>query len=80
MIESALSVRDSVFAEVTDPEQKGTFKVKATRTRPAVEVSADGTGVVSHAGSRLIADLADQTTLTAQLSAVFGGGGAADRA
>jgi len=34
-------------------------------------VSADGDGVVSHAGSRLLADLADQTTLTAQLSAVF---------
>ncbi len=43
----------------------------ATRTRPAVEVSADGVGVVSHAGSRLLADLADRTTLTAQLSAVF---------
>jgi hypothetical protein len=51
--------------------QEGTFHVHATRTRPAVEVSADGTGVVSHAGSRLIADLADQTTLTAQLSAAF---------
>jgi hypothetical protein len=36
-------------------------------------VSADGAGVVSHAGSRLLADLADQTTLTAQLSAVFAG-------
>jgi hypothetical protein len=28
---------------------------------------------VSQAGSRLLADLADQTTLTAQLSAVFVG-------
>jgi hypothetical protein len=35
-------------------------------------VSDDGVGVVSHAGSRLLADVADQTTLTAQLSAVFG--------
>jgi len=34
-------------------------------------VSDDGVGVVSHAGSRLLADLADRTTLTAQLSAVF---------
>jgi hypothetical protein len=34
-------------------------------------VSADGIGVVSHAGSRLLADLADQTTLTARLSAMF---------
>ncbi len=45
----------------------------ATRTRPVVEVSADGVGVVSHAGSRLLADLADRTTLTAQVSAVFAG-------
>jgi Transposase DDE domain group 1 len=45
--------------------------VHATRTRPPVEVSADGVGVVSHAGSRLLADLADRTTLSAQLSAVF---------
>jgi hypothetical protein len=31
-------------------------------------VSADGRGVVSHAGSRLLADLADRTTLTGQLT------------
>lgn len=43
----------------------------ATRTRPPVEVSADGTGVVSHVGARLLADLADRTTLTAHLSGVF---------
>ena len=43
----------------------------ATRTRPALEVSAEGAGVVSHAGSRLLADLADRSTLTAQVSAVF---------
>jgi Transposase DDE domain group 1 len=54
-------------------EQEGTFHVYVTRTRPPVEVSADGAGVVSHAGSRLLADLADRTTLTAQLSAVFAG-------
>jgi hypothetical protein len=34
-------------------------------------VSADGAGVVSHVGARLIADLADRTMLTAQLSGVF---------
>jgi Transposase DDE domain group 1 len=45
--------------------------VHATRTRPAVEVSADGICVVSHVGARLLADLADRTTLTAQLSTVF---------
>jgi hypothetical protein len=47
--------------------------VHVTRTRPQVEVFADGAGVVSHAGSRLIADLADQTTLSGQLSAVLAG-------
>jgi hypothetical protein len=43
----------------------------ATRARCAVEVSADGAGVVPHVRARLLADLADRTTLTAQLSAVF---------
>ena len=43
----------------------------ATRSRPPVEVSADGVGVVSHVGARLLADLADRSTLTAQLSEVF---------
>lgn len=36
-------------------------------------MTADGTGVVSHAGSRLLADLADRTTLTAQLSLALEG-------
>jgi hypothetical protein len=35
-------------------------------------VSADGRGVVSHAGSRLLADLADRTTLAAELAGVLG--------
>ena len=34
-------------------------------------MSADGSEVVSHAGSRLLADLADRSTLTGELSAVF---------
>ena len=41
--------------------------MQATTTRPTVTATADGTGVVSHAGSRLLADVADQTTLTALL-------------
>jgi hypothetical protein len=36
-----------------------------------MSVSADGRGVVSHAGSRLLADLADRTSLTGQLSAAL---------
>ena len=31
-------------------------------------MSADGDGLVSHAGTQLLADLADVTTLTAELS------------
>jgi len=36
-------------------------------------VTADGAGVVSHAGSRLLADLADATTLTRELAAALDG-------
>ena len=42
--------------------------MKATTTRPKITVTADGEGVVSHAGSRLLAEVADKTTLTAQLA------------
>lgn len=41
--------------------------MQTTTTRPRITVTADGRGVVSHAGSRLLADVADQTTLTARL-------------
>jgi hypothetical protein len=53
-------------------EQRGTFEVKATATRPKITVMPGGTGVVSHAGSRLLADFADRSTLTAELSAALG--------
>ncbi|MET7900874.1 hypothetical protein ABZS86_05135 [Streptomyces sp. NPDC005355] len=39
-----------------------------TGSRPRLAVSADGRGVVSHAGSRLLADLADVTGLTTAFS------------
>jgi hypothetical protein len=45
--------------------------VKATAIRPKITISADGTGVVSHAGSRLLADLADRSTLSGELSQVL---------
>jgi hypothetical protein len=47
--------------------------VQVTTTRPQVTVTADGQGVVSHAGSRLLADVADRTTLTGELSQVLAG-------
>ncbi|WTE46073.1 IS1380 family transposase [Streptomyces sp. NBC_01622] len=42
--------------------------MNTTGSRPKLVVSADGRGVVSHAGSRLLADLADATGLTGSLS------------
>ncbi|WP_224389126.1 IS1380 family transposase [Pseudonocardia sp. ICBG1293] len=42
--------------------------MQATTTRPKIIVTADGAGVVSHVGSRLLADVADHTTLTGELS------------
>jgi hypothetical protein len=42
--------------------------VHTTGSRPKLVVSADGCGVVSHVGSRLLADLADVTGLTGVFS------------
>ena len=47
--------------------------MQATTTRPRITAAADGEGVVSHAGSRLLADVADRATLTAKLSEVLAG-------
>ncbi|MBT2507503.1 transposase [Streptomyces sp. ISL-98] len=41
-------------------------------SRPRVYVSADGAGVVGHAGARLLADLADATGLTSAYSIALG--------
>lgn len=47
---------------------EGTFYVQGIGLRPKIYVSADGSGVVGHAGTRLLADLADATGLTAAYS------------
>lgn len=47
--------------------------MQTTTTRPRIIATADGEGVVSHAGSRLLADVADRTTLTAQLAEELAG-------
>lgn len=52
------------LVEGLSSQQEGTFCVHPTRSRPKLVVSADGHGVASHAGSRLLADLADVTGLT----------------
>ncbi|WP_206430194.1 transposase, partial [Streptomyces sp. ADI96-02] len=49
-------------------QAEGTFYVQAIGWRPKIQVSADGSGVVGHAGARLLADLADATGLTAAYS------------
>lgn len=46
--------------------------MKVTGSRPKIVVSADGRGVVGHAGARLLADVADATGLTAAFSAALG--------
>jgi hypothetical protein len=48
--------------------------VQATTTRPQITVTTDGEGVVSHTGSRLLADVADRSTLTAELAEGLDGG------
>jgi hypothetical protein len=42
--------------------------VQATTRRARLTVTADGSGLVSHVGSRLLADFADVSTLTGRLS------------
>ncbi len=51
-----------------DPRQEGTYFVKAIKSRPALKVSADGKGVASQAGTRLLAEMADRSGLTDALS------------
>jgi hypothetical protein len=45
--------------------------VKRNRRRAQLKVTADGRGVVGHAGARLLADLADEVGLTAGLSSAM---------
>jgi hypothetical protein len=45
--------------------------VKSIAAVPAVKVSADGRGVVSHAGMGLLRELADLTGLSTQVRAVL---------
>jgi hypothetical protein len=47
--------------------------VQATTTRPKITPTADGAGVVSHVGARLLGDPADWSGLTAELSVGLGG-------
>jgi len=57
-----------VLRSIKNPEEKGTSKVKRNHTRPALSVTADGKGIAAHAGTRLLAEMADFTGLTGALS------------
>jgi hypothetical protein len=57
--------------KIEQPEQEGTSRVKTNRTRRLVDVSADGPGIVSHAGSVLLRELAEQAGLTAGWTAAL---------
>ena len=48
---------------IEDPGQEGTPEVKRSGSRARVKVSADGNGVVSHAGAALLRELATETGL-----------------
>jgi hypothetical protein len=52
------------LVEGPDRPSRKALPVKATGTRPKITVSADGRGVVGHAGTRLLADIADVSGLT----------------
>ncbi len=52
-------------------EREGTFSVKSSAVVSRVKVSADGRGVVSHAGMGLVRELADVTGLSEQVTAVL---------
>jgi Transposase DDE domain group 1 len=52
-------------------EREGTSEVNGTRVAQRVKVTGDGTGVASHAGSLLLAELADRVGLTAELASAM---------
>ena len=47
--------------------------MKPTSRRPRLQVTADGRGIVNHAGARLLCDLADVVGLTESLGEAMGG-------
>ena len=51
--------------------REGTSQVKSIAVAPRVKVSADGHGVVSHAGMGMLREVADLTGLSAQVTAVL---------
>jgi hypothetical protein len=56
------------LSKINRSEVKGTCRVQLTDSRPKIVVTDGGRGVVNHAGTRLLADVADVTGLSAALS------------
>ena len=56
------------IAEVSTHDQEDTQLVNRTARLGTVEVTADGEGLVSHAGAALLVELADRVGLTGGLS------------
>jgi hypothetical protein len=60
--------------KVAIPVKEGTLRVQATKPRARVEVTADGDGVVGHAGAALLVELADRLGLPGELDRWAGRG------
>src|SRR6516225_8378411 len=56
---------------VHDSEREGTFQVKGSAARSRLAISAEGRGVVSHAGVGMLRELADLTGLSSQVTAAL---------
>jgi Transposase DDE domain group 1 len=56
------------LSKVNRSEVKGTCRVQLTGSRPKIVVTDGGRGVVNHVGTRLLADVADVTGLSAAVS------------
>ena len=56
------------MSKVPSVQAKGTRRVKRNSSRSKIVVTADGRGVVGHAGARLLVDLADATGLSKAMS------------
>ena len=69
--EAALLPGETCLVEDESAEREGTSKVNGTRVAQRVRVTGDGKGVAAHAGSLLLAELADRVGLTAGLSAAM---------
>ena len=59
MSESASSPRETWVLKTKFDLEGGAFELQVAITRPKNPVTADGAGVLSHAGTRLLPDLRD---------------------